>query len=147
MDRILPLFFSVLSAVGAIVCIVTALRWRTIYRGFRPSNELRVYGKLVEFQRHPKVYRGRHGNETPTDIWDFSYTYEVNGKTYTSKNRLVQNNLRVPSGTEIVCQRSDPSQCYIPGLTNPPGDEDHHPLYFAAGLCFAGMLWFLSILP
>ena len=144
MNTFIPLLFAAILAILSILCLSTALRWRKIQRGFRPENELRVYGKLIQFERHPKAYRGRHGRDTPTDIWDFTYAYEVDGKTYTHTDRLVKNGIRLPSGTEIVCQRSDPKQCHIPGLTPPPTTEAHHTLYFCAGFCLFFMLFFLS---
>ena len=147
MDTLIPLFFAAVLGIGGGVCFVTALRWRQVQRGFRPDNELRVYGKLTRSQRHPKAYRGRHGSETPTDILDFTYAYEVDGRTYTTENRLVKNGIRLPSGTEIVCQRSDPRQCYIPGLTKPPTEQAHHTLYFAAVFCLFWVLYLFSTLP
>lgn len=144
MNTFVPLLFAAVLAVLAILCLSTALRWRKIQRGFRPENEVRVYGKLTAFERSPKAYRGRHGHDTPTDIWDFTYSYEVDGQTYTHTDRLVKNGIRLPSGTEIICQRSDPKQCYIPGLTPPPTEEAHHILYFCAAFCLFFMLFFLS---
>jgi len=144
MNTFVPLFFAAVLAVLAILCLTTALRWRKILRGFRPENELRVHGTLVQSKRHPKAYRGRHGHDTLTDIWDFTYAYEVDGKTYTHTDRLIENDIRLPSGTEIICQRSDPKQCCIPGLTPPPTAEAHHTLYFCAGFCLFFMLFFLS---
>lgn len=144
MNTFVPLFFAAVLAVLAILCLTTALRWRKIQRGFRPENELRVYGKLIHFERNPKAYRGRHGHDTPTDIWDYTYAYEVDGQTYTHTDRLVKNGIRPPSGIEIVCQRSDPKQCYIPSLTPPPTAEAHHTLYFCAAFCLFFMLLFLS---
>ena len=147
MKFILPLSFAAVFGIVGFFCLLTALRWRRDQRGFRPDNELRVYGKLTHFQREPKAYRGRHGNDTPTDILDFTYSYEVDGKTYTTENRLVKNGIRLPGGTEIVCQRSDPRQCYIPGLTSPPAEDAHDVLYWIGGACLLGALYFLSLLP
>ena len=47
MDTIFPLFTAILLGLGGILCLVTALRWRHIQRGFRPDNVLRVYGTPV----------------------------------------------------------------------------------------------------
>ena len=147
MDAIIPLFFAIALGIGGIACFLTALRWRRIQRGFRPDNELRVYGRLIHSQTEKNYTNRRFSIFTPTDLHDFTYRYEVDGITYTVSDRLLRKDYRIPSGTEIVCQRTDPRQCYIPGLTKPPREEDHHVLYFIGTGCLVGMLWFLSILP
>ena len=146
MDTFIPLLFAALLGVGAVLCLWTALRWRRALHGFRPENELRVYGTLTHAERSPKYRNPRLGIRTPTDLHEFTYTYEVDGRTYTVTDRLVQNGAHIPGGTEIICQRSDPRQCYIPGLTKPPAEEAHHTLYFAAVFCTLWMLYFLSTL-
>ena len=147
MDTMIFRFFAMVLGIGGVACFVTALRWRRIQRGFRPDNELRVYGKLIQSQTTKNYTNRRLNIFTPTHLHDFTYSYEVDGKTYTVTDRLLRKDFRIPSCTEVVCQRSDPRHCYIPGLTKPPREEDHHPLYFIGALFLLGMLWFLSILP
>ena len=147
MDTMIFRFFAMVLGIGGVACFVTALRWRRIQRGFRPDNELRVYGKLIQSQTTKNYTNRRLNLFAPTHLHDFTYSYEVDGKTYTVTDELLRKDFHIPSGTEIICQRSDPRHCYIPGLTKPPREEDHHPLYFIGALFLLGMLWFLSILP
>ena len=147
MDTIVPYFFAIALGLGGVISFITALHWRHVQRGFRTDNELRVYGKLTHAQTHKKHRAPRLMIYTPTDLHEFTYSYEVDGRIYTVTDRLLRNDLHIPSGTEIICQQSDPRQCYIPGLTKPPAEDDHHTLYFFTVFFLLGMLFFLSILP
>lgn len=147
MDTIFPLFTAIALGMGGVVCFAAALRWRHIQRGFRPDNLLRVYGTCIHTQTQKNYTNRRLSIFTPTDLHEFTYRYEVDGIPYTVTDKLLRKDFRIPSGTEIVCQRSDPRQCYIPGLTKPPQEDDHHILYFISALCFAAMLAFLSMIP
>lgn len=147
MEFILPLLFAAVFGIGGLFCLLTALRWRWIRRGFRPDNELRVYGKLIQAQTHKNYRNPRLMIHTPTDLHEFTYRYEVDGKTYTVTDRLLRSGARIPGSTEIVCQRSDPRQCYIPGLTRPPAEDAHDVLYWIGGACLLCALFFLSLLP
>jgi len=147
MDTVFPLFTAIVLGLGGLLCLTTALRWRRIQRGFRPDNELRVYGTRTHAQTQKNYTNRRFYIFTPTDLHEFAYRYEVEGKTYTVTDKLLRKDFRIPSGTEIICQRSDPKQCYIPGLTKPPHADDHHILYFISVFFFAAMLAFLSMIP
>jgi len=90
MDTVFPLFTAIVLGLGGLLCLTTALRWRRIQRGFRPDNELRVYGTRTHAQTQKNYTNRRFYIFTPTDLHEFAYRYEVESKTYTVTDKLLR---------------------------------------------------------